>query len=156
MSYPITVYTDGSCHTQYRIGAWVALVFVGDEKIVLSGTAADTTHQRMELLAVIRSIQYVRQQYAETRVLHIFSDSQYVTGLPARSEQLAAAQFTTRKGNAIRNEALVEELLLLLQTMQVRLEKVRAHQPVTELVNYNIEADKLSRKLVREAVAALI
>ena len=31
------IYTDGSCHTQYRTGTWVAIVFLGTAKEVLSG-----------------------------------------------------------------------------------------------------------------------
>ena len=54
---PIIIYTDGSCNPEYKIGAWAVVLFVEDEKIVLSGTAEQTTHQRMELTAVIRAFE---------------------------------------------------------------------------------------------------
>jgi hypothetical protein len=34
----------------------------------------------------------------------------------------------------------------------IKEEKIKAHQKKTDVINYNIEADLLSRKLVREAV----
>ena len=57
------IYTDGSCHTQKRIGAWVAIILTGTEKKVLSGIVQDTTHNRMELYAVIKGIEYIKNNY---------------------------------------------------------------------------------------------
>ena len=55
----IEIYTDGSCHSQQLIGAWAALVFINGEKTILKGTEKETTHNRMELLAVINAIKHV-------------------------------------------------------------------------------------------------
>jgi hypothetical protein len=33
--------------------------------------------------------------------------------------------------------------------------KIKAHQKATDVVNYNIEVDKLSRQIVRDAVKKL-
>ena len=54
------IYTDGSCHTQHCIGAWASIVFIGNEKIILSGKEINTTHNRMELLAVINAVEYIQ------------------------------------------------------------------------------------------------
>ena len=35
----IQIFTDGSCHTQQRIGGWAAIIFLEDEKIELKGVA---------------------------------------------------------------------------------------------------------------------
>ncbi|XZF13015.1 ribonuclease H family protein [Chitinophagaceae bacterium MMS25-I14] len=148
----IHVYTDGSCHTQLCTGAWAAVLLGGDEKIVLSGLKQDTTHNRMELLAVIESIHHIRQHYPAGTQIHIFSDSQYVTQLADREEKLAARQFTTRRGTEIKNADLVQELLSLLEDPRIQMVKVKAHQKKGDEPNYNTEADKLSRKMVRDAV----
>ncbi len=38
------IYTDGSCHTQHCLGAWVAIIFIACEKTILSGKDFNTTH----------------------------------------------------------------------------------------------------------------
>lgn len=146
------IYTDGSCHTQQCVGAWAAVILINEQKIVLSGKEIDTTHNRMEILAVINSIKYIQQHYKMITDLNIVSDSQYVIGLISRQSKFMASDFTTKAGNDIRNIDLVKELLSLLTTINVQFVKIKAHQKVTSVVNYNIEVDKLSRQLVRESV----
>jgi ribonuclease HI len=148
--FTAVVYTDGSCHTALRTGAWVAILLLGTEKIVLSDTVNDTTHNRMELTAVIAAIEHLLQHYPQVTHVQVFSDSQYVINLPAREPQLVTKQFITKKGNELQNSALVKTFLQLLTLIPVELVKIKAHQQKTDTVNYNIEADKLSRKLVRE------
>ena len=82
----IQVYTDGSCHTQLCIGAWAAIIFIGDVKIILSGIEKNTTHNRMELIAVIKALEYIEQN-EQAALITVVTDSQYVTGLPARQQQ---------------------------------------------------------------------
>ncbi|MGZ8510532.1 MAG: ribonuclease H family protein [Chitinophagaceae bacterium] len=145
------IYTDGSCQTQTRAGAWVAIVFAGKEKKILSGTVTNTTHNRMELSAVIKGLDYARHYCPCVKKIKVFSDSQYVIGLPGRRIKLAASGFHTKKGSEIQNADLVKELLELFSILPVDLIKVKAHQKKTGIVNYNIEADKLCRKMVRDA-----
>ena len=152
----IEIYTDGSCHTQHRIGAWVSIVFIAGEKIILSGKALDTTHNRMELLAIIKALQYLQQLNKKIVSITIITDSQYVIGLQEREQKFILQNFSTKKGNAIGNQDLVKELLLLINTMPVKFVKIKAHQKKTTAINYNIEADKLSRNLVRQAVNELL
>ena len=146
----ITIYTDGSCHTQLKIGAWAAVILVDGKKKILTGKAENTTHNRMELTAVIDALMYVQNNYGVTREIKIISDSQYVIGLTAREQKLSANDFITKKGKPVQNADLVKQLLFLLNTMNVNLEKIKAHQQKTGVDDYNIEVDKLSRKLVRE------
>ena len=149
------IYTDGSCHTQQCVGAWASVVLIDEQKKVLSGVEKDTTHNRMEILAVINSIKYIQQHYKMTTEVKVVSDSQYVIGLISRQSKFAASDFTTKAGNDIRNVDLVKELLSLVATINVQFVKIKAHQKATDVVNYNIEVDKLSRQLVREVVKKL-
>lgn len=149
------IYTDGSCHTQQCVGAWASVVLIDEQKKVLSGVEKDTTHNRMEILAVINSIKYIQQHYKMTTEVKVVSDSQYVIGLISRQFKFAASDFTTKAGNDIRNVDLVKELLSLVATINVQFVKIKAHQKATDVVNYNIEVDKLSRQLVREVVKKL-
>jgi ribonuclease HI len=149
------IYTDGSCHTQQCVGAWAAVLLIDEQKIVLSGQENDTTHNRMEILAVINAIKYIQQHFPIITKIKIVSDSQYVIGLIGRQSKFTISNFTTKAGNDIRNVDLVKELLILVTTINVQFVKIKAHQKATEVVNYNIEVDKLSRQLVREAVKNL-
>lgn len=146
------IYTDGSCHTQLCIGAWVAILLKGDEKKVLTGTAWNTTNNRMELTAVIKAIEYVLANYPDIATLTILSDSQYVTGLPARKEKLITLGFNTKKGNELQNADLVKTLFRYIQSLTIEFVKIKAHQKLNGVSDYNVEADKLSRKLVRDMV----
>lgn len=146
------IYTDGSCHTKYKIGTWVAILLVDTGKEILSGTAKNTTHNRMELKAVIEAIEYIKNHYSNTITIKVYTDSQYVTGLPVRKEKLLKDDFTTGKGNPLQNADLVKTFFETISKLSVELVKIKAHQKKTYVVNYNREADMLSRKLLRAAV----
>ena len=150
-----TIYTDGSCHTQHCLGAWVAIIFIAGEKIILSGKDFNTTHNRMELTALIKALQYINQCGKALQSIVVITDSQYVTGLQGREQKFTDQHFATKKGNAIRNEDLVKQLLLLIKTLPVELIKIKAHQQKTADINYNIEADILCRNILRQAVNEL-
>lgn len=150
------IFTDGSCHTQHGIGAWVAIIVIAGQKIILSDTVFNTTHQQMELLAVIKALEnIIRQELAQVSI-NLVTDSQYVTGLPPREVKLMEQKFITKKGGPIANTHLVKTLLQLLRVVPVKLIKIKAHQKQTAATNYNIEADKLSRYLVRQAVTKFL
>ena len=149
------VYTDGSCHTQLRVGGWVALIFTNGMKIVLTGNYTDTTHNRMELTAVIEAMSYIRINKKNTGSICIYSDSQYVVGLSERRQKLESKNFMTKKGGVVQNADLIKQLWELEAGLSIRYEKVKAHQQKTDIPNHNIEADKLSRKIVRDIVNAM-
>ncbi len=148
----VNIYTDGSCDTQLRIGAWVAIVLYDNTKKIISGIETDTTHNLMELVAVIEAVKFAKTQFNAQTAVMIFSDSQYVTGLPHRKKSLEATRFLSRKGTPVQNELLVKSLYDTLSDVHVEFEKVIAHQKKTSIINYNIEADLFARKLVREKV----
>ncbi len=148
----IEIFTDGSCHTQQCVGAWASIILVNEQKVILSGSELETTHNRMEILAVIKSIHYVQENHKEIKTIHIVSDSQYVIGLVDREKKFIASNFKTKSGNDIRNSDLVIELLKLLKEFKVRFVKIKAHQKLSEATKYNIEVDKLSRAIVRTLV----
>ncbi len=146
------IFTDGSCHTQLRIGAWVAIILMGEHKIILSEKVLNTTHQRMELMAVIKGLQHIQQNFSHLKSVKIVSDSQYVVGLIARQPKLEATNFMTKANEPITNADWVKLLFATLKNFDCDFEKIKAHQKKTATINYNIEADKLSRKMVRDAV----
>jgi ribonuclease HI len=146
------IYTDGSCHTQLCLGAWAAVILANHEMITLSGQVSETTHNRMEILAVIKSILHIKNNFKEIKELHIVSDSQYVVGLMDRRSKFIEGNFLTKAGNEVRNKDLVQEFLELVSFMDVKFEKIKAHQKPSNVINYNIVVDRICRQLVRESV----
>jgi len=148
----IEIYTDGSCNPQYQIGGWAAIIFGAGEKVVLHDHAIETTHNRMELTAVIKSIEYVLKEIPNYKSIKIFTDSQYVERIPARTERLVSKNFNTKKGKKIQNLDLIQKLIDLLNHPKIEFIKVKAHQKASETPNYNREVDKLSRRIVRQRI----
>ncbi len=150
--YNIECFTDGSCNPKFKVGGWAALVFYENQKYSLQGFANATTHNRMELAAVINSIEYVIKEFPEIKAIKIYTDSQYVVGIPKRAQNLISKNYLTNDGNLIQNADLVKKLVQLIKTGNIELIKVLAHQKATVIPNYNREVDKLSRKIVRQQI----
>lgn len=148
---PIEIYTDGSCHTQLETGAWAAIVLWGHEKMVIQGEEHPTTHNRMELLAVINAIDFVVENYPGIPLV-VYSDSQYVVKIPERKDKLKQNHFITKKGNVLPNADLIQRLITQIEKYLVTFQKVKAHQKTGSNINYNREVDLLVRELVRENV----
>lgn len=147
---PIEIFTDGSCNTAARNGAWAALILLKNKKEILTGVAVDTTHNRMELLSVIKSIEFV-DTFRPGASLRIYSDSQYVCTLPERLPRFKKNSFRTKKGSEIQNADLVKTFLYLAESHCIEWVKVKAHQrDMSDSTTHNRFVDKLSRKLVRE------
>ena len=71
-----TVYTDGACSGNPGPGGWGALLIWGDHEKELTGGAAETTNNRMELTAAIEALEAFKKPVA----IDLYTDSQYVRG----------------------------------------------------------------------------
>jgi ribonuclease HI len=82
------VYTDGSCWTGDRIGAYAWVIVDEDGNEVPGGaTEHDTTISRMELMGAIDALESVRFVAGPCVVL-VYSDSEYVVkGITDRTRQ---------------------------------------------------------------------
>ena len=70
----VTIYTDGACSGNPGPGGWGAILRYKDTEKELSGGAAETTNNRMELTAVIEALALLK----ESCVVELYSDSRYV------------------------------------------------------------------------------
>jgi ribonuclease HI len=146
----IAVYTDGSCSPLHRIGSWAAILLIDDQKLVLKGKEPDTTHQRMELTAVLKALEYCQHNHLLTQPVQLYADSQYVINLEKRRAKLESNSYLTKSGQPIRNVDLVKKLIVYLDNSVVEFIKVAAHQKNGESVNINREVDKIARRIIRE------
>ena len=60
----IEVFTDGACRGNPGPGGWGALIRVDGEERNLSGSAPDTTNNRMELMAAISALTALSEPHA--------------------------------------------------------------------------------------------
>ena len=70
----IDIYTDGACSGNPGAGGYACILVYGKKEKEISGGAADTTNNRMELSAVIAGLSALK----ETCEVTITSDSKYV------------------------------------------------------------------------------
>lgn len=73
----VQVYTDGSCLGNPGPGGWAAILVYGEHERILSGSAAHTTNNRMELQAVLESLRALKCACQ----VAVCTDSQLVIGL---------------------------------------------------------------------------
>jgi len=120
----IVIYTDGACSGNPGPGGWGAILSYGGREKELSGGAAETTNNRMELTAVIEALSALLEPCKVT----LYSDSKYVTdainlgwvyGWQKRGWR--------RKGGPVMNPELWQTLLPLLQKHRVTFIWVKGH-----------------------------
>ena len=70
----VDIYTDGSCKHNPGPGGWGAVIVYGKIEKELSGGEAQTTNNRMELMAAIRALSALK----EPCIVELYSDSKYV------------------------------------------------------------------------------
>lgn len=70
----VTIYTDGACSGNPGPGGWGAILEWNGTEKELSGGAADTTNNRMELTGVIEALRALREPCA----VELYTDSKYV------------------------------------------------------------------------------
>ncbi|MDZ4842086.1 MAG: ribonuclease HI, partial [Hyphomicrobium aestuarii] len=70
----ITVYTDGACSGNPGPGGWGAILIYGAHRKELSGGEAQTTNNRMELMAAISALETLKQPCE----VELWTDSNYV------------------------------------------------------------------------------
>lgn len=70
----IILYTDGSCKQNPGPGGWCAILVYGKNEKTVSGGERNTTNNRMELTAVIKGLEALK----EPCNVRLVSDSKYV------------------------------------------------------------------------------
>jgi ribonuclease HI len=70
----VTIFCDGGCRPNPGDGGWAAILRCGKVEKELSGAEADTTNNRMELTAVTRALEALK----ETCDVTVVTDSEYL------------------------------------------------------------------------------
>ena len=134
----VQIYTDGACSGNPGNGGYCAiLIYNGVEKVV-SGSQTDTTNNRMELLAVIKGLQTLK----EVCEVDLYSDSQYVVDAFNKGWITSWQEkgWKTANKSPVKNVDLWESLLALVNKHKVNFIKVKGHADN----EYNNRCDKIA------------
>lgn len=143
----VEIFTDGACKGNPGPGGWAALLRMGRHEKELSGQDADTTNNRMEMVAVIRALEALIEPCAVT--LH--TDSRYVVdGITKWVHGWKKRGWTNASKKPVRNADLWHELIAAAAPHQIEWEWVRGHSGHPE----NERVDRLASDQAEAARAA--
>ena len=141
----IEIWVDGACSGNPGNGGWAVLVERGngEKGTVLAGKMANTTNNRMELMAAISGIEMLNPH--EKAIL--YSDSQYVVnGITKWISKWKRNNWKTADG-PVKNQDLWEKLDRLAKDHSIRFQWVRGHSvPNMNLVD-SLAKDQTKRSL---------
>jgi len=134
----VHIYTDGACSGNPGPGGWGSVLLFNGHRRELSGGAAGTTNNRMELQAVIGAMEALKRPCEVT----IYTDSVYVMkGMLEWLPQWKKRNWRTAGKQAVKNVELWQRLEQVLSPHAVTWRWVKGHSGVPE----NERADELAR-----------
>lgn len=143
MSTPIEIFCDGACSGNPGPGGFGAILRFGKAVRELSGSAPETTNNRMELTAAITALD------ALTRPCHVVltTDSQYlVKGMREWLSGWISKGWINSKKEPVLNRDLWERLDALAKVHTVEWRWVKGHAGHPE----NERCDELARMAIRQ------
>jgi ribonuclease HI len=120
----VEIYTDGACRGNPGPGGWGAIIRLGSHEKEISGGEPATTNNRMELTAVIRSLEALTRPSK----VHVYTDSQYVQkGIKEWIHGWKRNGWKTSDRKPVKNDDLWRELDALAARHRIRWHWVRGH-----------------------------
>ena len=134
----VEIYTDGACSGNPGPGGYCAILIYGQVEKVVSGSELETTNNRMELLAVIKGLECLK----EVCNVNLYSDSQYVIEAFNQDWIFAWEQngWKTAGKKQVKNIDLWQKLLQHYRTHKINFIKVKGHADN----EYNNRCDKIA------------
>ncbi len=146
----VTITTDGACIGNPGPGGWACVLRFGPQVAEMYGCDPQTTNNRMELTAVIRALEALKEPCAVT----LNTDSEYVQkGITQWLRGWKAHDWTRKEGSRrvpIANKELWQELDELIGGHEIAWKWVRGHATHTD----NIRCDKLANQAAREQTSS--
>jgi len=120
----IEIYTDGACSGNPGRGGWGAVLRWNSHEKELSGGEAETTNNRMEMMAVIRALETLKR----SSKVEVYTDSKYVQqGVTQWLEGWKAKGWKTAAKKPVKNQDLWQELDSLIQEHDISFHWVKGH-----------------------------
>ncbi len=147
MTNTVEIFADGACRGNPGPGGWGALLRFNDNEKELYGAEADTTNNRMELTAVIKSLESLTRPCEIVVTL----DSKYVLdGIQSWIENWKKRGWKTAAKKPVKNEDLWRQLDALKQEHKITWNWVKGHSGHDE----NERADQLANKGIDEMLGS--
>lgn len=138
MSKVVEIYTDGACSGNPGPGGWGAVLRWNGHEKELSGGEAETTNNRMEMMAVIKALEAIKG----TPKIEIYTDSKYVMqGVTEWLEGWKVKGWKTASKKPVKNVDLWQQMDTLVSGHDVTFHWVKGHAGHPE----NERADALAR-----------
>ena len=145
----VKIFTDGACSGNPGPGGWGALLTYGEKTKEISGFEPETTNNRMELLAVIKSLQNLKRACE----VHIYTDSMYVKdGIEKWIFNWKKNGWKTANKKPVKNIDLWQSLEEELSRHDVSWHWVKGHAGHFE----NERADELARLAIKKLKVFLL
>jgi len=134
----VDIYTDGACSGNPGAGGYCAILMYNGAEKVVSGSELDTTNNRMEILAVIKGLEALKEKCN----VNVYSDSQYVVDAFNQNwiENWKNNSWRTAGKKDVKNPDLWQKLLELTEKHVVTFIKVKGHSDN----EYNNRCDKIA------------
>ena len=143
MSAKIQIYSDGACRGNPGPGGWGALLCYNGTERALSGAAADTTNNRMELTAAIMGLETLLRPSAVV----LTTDSQYLrNGITDWLGKWKKNNWKTAAKKPVKNRDLWLRLDRACRPHRIEWQWVRGHSGHNE----NERADRLANNALDE------
>lgn len=141
MSFEVEIFTDGACRGNPGPGGWGAVLRYREREKELSGAEADTTNNRMELMAAIRALEALSRPCR----VRLVTDSQYVrNGITSWLANWKRNKWRTADRKPVKNADLWTRLDAASAGHDIEWEWVRGHSGHPE----NERADLLAREAI--------
>ena len=132
------IYTDGSCVGNPGRGGWGAIIIDNNKQKIISGSEKYTTNNRMELIAVIKALKYIKKNKVS-----IITDSLYVkNGIEIWINKWKKNGWITADKNPVKNKDLWLALDKLEKNKKIKWEWVKGHSSS----KLNNRVDEIARK----------
>jgi ribonuclease HI len=139
----VEIFCDGACSGNPGVGGFGSILRYGGREKEISGAAAETTNNRMEMTAAITALESLKRPCS----VKLTTDSQYlVKGMSEWLPGWVRKKWINSKKEPVLNRDLWERLLALSKVHRIQWLWVRGHAGHAE----NERCDELARRAIEE------
>ena len=147
MKMQVTIYTDGACSGNPGPGGWGCILMYNQHRKESSGSALNTTNNRMEITAALEALKLLKEPCR----VDLYTDSAYLCNALEKKwlDTWSKNGWKTASKSNVENQDLWKELIVELDRHDVQFHKVKGHADN----EYNNRCDKLARDAVQQIVS---
>ncbi|WP_066627744.1 ribonuclease HI [Labilibacter marinus] len=155
----IYLFTDGSVHTQTKLGFGASLIVedlnssIEDAKQSLCiKQFIDTSSTKLELQILLFALENLKDYKGN---ISAYTDSQNILSLLSRREKLEKNKYLTASGKKVINTELYQQFYQLIDGLNIEFIKIKGHQKSSDKTSLDklfTLVDKASRKALRSEI----